>query len=221
MQPGRMFIYVIKIKCMTRYEIYEQEVNIACSEERQLDGFGYGCICYESALKAFKSLCEDGHSGMSLSITTDILMRMCEGLPLTPITEDDSSIKVYDNTWQYQRMSSLFKKILPDGEIKYTDVGRCIIYEKNNPDNSFYNSSVTEIVDELFPISLPYYPNIDKFKVCVETSLIDPKNGDYDTRAIWWIQTPTGDHIDVNRFFTEKDGVMTEISKEEYDKLFL
>ncbi|MBR5296633.1 MAG: hypothetical protein IKU29_02040, partial [Parabacteroides sp.] len=194
---------------------------IACQKERQSDGWDYGCACYESALKAFKSLCEDDHSGMSWSITTNILMRMCKGLPLTPITEDDLSNRVYDNTWQYQRMSSLFKKVLQNGEIKYTDVDRCIVFEKDNQGDSFYNSSVVEIVDELFPISLPYYPTIDKFKVCVETSLINPKNGDYDTRAVWWVQTPMGDRIDVNRFFTEKDGVMTEISKEEYDELFL
>ena len=206
---------------MTQEEIYEREVSIACQKERQSDGWDYGCACYESALKAFKSLCEDDHSGMSWSITTNILMRMCKGLPLTPITEDDLSNRVYDNTWQYQRMSSLFKKVLQNGEIKYTDVDRCIVFEKDNQGDSFYNSSVVEIVDELFPISLPYYPTIDKFKVCVETSLINPKNGDYDTRAVWWVQTPMGDRIDVNRFFTEKDGVMTEISKEEYDELFL
>ena len=46
----------------------EREVAIACEKENSIkkDGeFDYGCACYESALKAFKSLCGDGHSGFS------------------------------------------------------------------------------------------------------------------------------------------------------------
>lgn len=39
----------------------ENEVKIAC--HRKGDEFDYGCASYESALKAFKTLCKDGHSG--------------------------------------------------------------------------------------------------------------------------------------------------------------
>ena len=46
----------------------EKEIEIACKRERAdskvEDGeLDYGCACYESALKAYKSLIEDGHSG--------------------------------------------------------------------------------------------------------------------------------------------------------------
>ena len=66
----------------------ENEVRIACEREnpnRKEGEFDYGCACYESALKAYKCLCEDGHSGLSFSITRQILNRLMEGKPLTPI----------------------------------------------------------------------------------------------------------------------------------------
>ena len=47
----------------------KREIELACKRERgnhPNDEFDYGCACYASALKAFKSLLEDGHSGMSI-----------------------------------------------------------------------------------------------------------------------------------------------------------
>ena len=70
----------------------EHEVERACNKENpDWDGksFDYGCSCYQSALKAYKSLMEDKHSGMSFAFTRSILTRLMERLPLTPITEDD------------------------------------------------------------------------------------------------------------------------------------
>ena len=77
---------------MTTEEWAEREIEIACKKENpNWDGksFDYGCACYQSALKAYKSLCEDGHSGTSFNITKNILIRLMEGLPLKPITDDD------------------------------------------------------------------------------------------------------------------------------------
>ena len=51
--------------------------------DRKEGEFDYGCACYESALKAFESLCEDGHSGMSIGFTKQILNRLIDGKPLT------------------------------------------------------------------------------------------------------------------------------------------
>ena len=55
--------------------------------------FDYGGACYDSALKAFNSLTEDGHSGMSIKIAKQILNRLIDGSPLTPI-EDREDIWV-------------------------------------------------------------------------------------------------------------------------------
>ena len=60
---------------MTTEEWAEREIEIACKKENpNWDGksFDYGCACYQSALKAYKSLCEDEHSGGSFNITKNI-----------------------------------------------------------------------------------------------------------------------------------------------------
>ena len=70
----------------------KREIAIACKKENpDWDGksFDYGCSCYQSALKAYESLCNDDHSGYSFSITKNILIRLMEGRPLTPITDED------------------------------------------------------------------------------------------------------------------------------------
>lgn len=108
----------------------KREVEIACKKEnpnRKEGEFDYGCSCYESALKAFESLLEDGHSGFSIKMTQAILIRLLNGQPLTPIedtediwyvcslSEDEKGVDVY----QCKRMSSLFKHIYFDGTVKY------------------------------------------------------------------------------------------------------
>ena len=68
----------------------KREVEIACKKENpdQKEGeWDYGCACYESALKAFDSLMEDGHSGFSIGMTKHILNRLIDGKPLTPIED--------------------------------------------------------------------------------------------------------------------------------------
>ena len=64
----------------------EKEIEIACKRDGDWD---YGCACYESALKAFKSLMGDGHSVFSIGVTKHILNRLIDGKPLTPIEDMD------------------------------------------------------------------------------------------------------------------------------------
>ena len=71
---------------MSMYEWAEQECRLACKKENpnfdfDSDDFDYGCSCYKSALKAYKSLLEDEHSGMSFSFTRNILDRLMRGEP--------------------------------------------------------------------------------------------------------------------------------------------
>lgn len=53
---------------MTVHELAELKIKEACQRENpDWDGesFDYGCSIYQSALKAFKSVCDDKHSGAS------------------------------------------------------------------------------------------------------------------------------------------------------------
>ena len=220
---------------MSMYEWAEQECRLACKKENpnfdfDSDDFDYGCSCYKSALKAYKSLLEDEHSGMSFSFTRNILDRLMRGEPLTPITDDDfkGGSLIYDaddlasmglkSEIQCPRMSSLFRKETIDGEVTYHDLDRAYCIDIEKPSETF-SCSATDIVDELFPIKMPYLPKREKYKVYVQTFLTNKKNGDLDTRGIIYLITPDGKRIDINRYYTEKEGKLVEISKDEYDKL--
>ena len=220
---------------MSMYEWAEQECRLACKQENpnfdfDSDDFDYGCSCYKSALKAYKSLAEDEHSGMSFSFTRDILERLMRHEPLTPITDEDfeSGSLIYDaddlasmglkSEIQCSRMSSLFRKETIDGEVTYHDLDRAYCIDMEKPSDTF-SSNTDKIVDELFPIKMPYLPEKGKYKVYVQTFLTDKKNGDFDTRGVIYLITPDGKRIDINRYYTEKEGKMVEISKDEYDKL--
>lgn len=131
-------------------------------ETQKKDEFDYGCACYESALKAFESLLEDGHSGFSIKITQSILDRLLNGQPLTPIEDTDDiwrdsvfSVKGI-KTYQCKRMSSLFKDVYPDGTIRYHDVDRLWCFNINNPTVAYSSSLVRRIIDDMFPITMPY-----------------------------------------------------------------
>ena len=173
---------------MTTEEWAEREIEIACKKENpNWDGksFDYGCACYQSALKAYKSLCEDGHSGASFNITKNILIRLMNGLPLKPITDEDFT-NIEPEIWespeylkkvglksniQCPRMFSLFRKETLNGEITYSDVERVIFHDANGDDWCNCGPAF-KIVDEMFPIKMPYYPSNEKYKVYGEKSII-------------------------------------------------
>ena len=217
------------------YDWAEQECRIACKKENpnfnfDSEDFDYGCSCYKSALKAYKSLCEDDHSGASFNFTRIILERLMDGQLLTPITDEDfeGGVSIFSDKdlasrglkseIQCPRMSSLFRRETLDGKISYIDNNRAYCINIENPFDT-YSSAKDYVVDEFFPITMPYIPEKGKYKVYCQTFLTDKKNGDFDTQAILYFITPDGKRIDVNRYQTEKDGKMVDITKEEYDAL--
>ena len=220
---------------MSMYDWAEQECRIACKKENpdfnfDSEDFDYGCSCYKSALKAYKSLCEDDHSGASFNFTRIILERLMEGQPLTPITDEDfeGGVSIFSDKdlasrglkseIQCPRMSSLFRRETLDGKVSYNDNNRAYCINIENPSVTF-SSAKDQVVDEFFPITMPYIPEKGKYKVYCQTFLTDKKNGDFDTQAILYFITPDGKRVDVNRYQTEKDRKMVDITKEEYEVL--
>lgn len=209
---------------MTTKEWAEREVEIACNKENpNWDGksFNYGCSCYQSALKAYKSLCEDGHSGASFNLTKNILIRLMEDLPLTPIIDEDftnSESEIWKSPeylkkvglksdLQCPRMSSLFRKETLDGKIIYSDISRTIMHDANG--NNWCNCGPAfKVVDEMFPIEMPYYPSKEKYKVYGETfCIVDGEDktaenpGTYNLVKIYYIITPNNERIEINKEF--------------------
>lgn len=202
----------------------ENEIDIACKRERagsdNKDGWDYGVACYESALKAFKSLLEDEHSGFSIGITKNILVRLVEGKPLTPIedTPDVWTMVTRRGVEEYQckRMSSLFKTVHRDGAIKYSDNNRVRCANIATPDICYTTKIARDVIDEMFPITMPYSPRGNSYKVIMEDFLVDPVNGDYDTQAILYVIDPDGNKIEINRYFAEINHRFVEISADKY-----
>lgn len=208
----------------------ENEVAIACCREKpdRKDGeWDYGCACYESALKAFHSLCEDGHSGFSIGLTKAILNRLINNKPLLPIEDtnevwsdisDMSGLKGEECNYQCKRMSSLFKYVYADGTVKYRDVDRYHGVNINCPDAPYHSGLIDTVMDELYPITMPYMPADRAYKVYTEEFLVDPKNGDFDTVGILYVITPSLERVEINRYFKEALNGFAEIDEAEYVK---
>lgn len=205
------------------------EHEVAIVKENNKDEYYNACL--DSALKAYRSMEEDGHSGGSWSITAGILYRLLQSKPLTSITDKDFDGLTHDifydedflrerglkDQFQCPRMSSLFKEIHLDGSVTYSDTERVTCYEvgKNLP---FHFGIATKIVDEMFPITLPYTGD-DRYSVYVQEYLFNPKNGDYDTIEILGVKKNDKELTPIHRYFHEEGGKMVEITKEKFEKL--
>lgn len=201
----------------------KREVEIACKRENpNWDGesFDYGCSCYMSALKAFESLCDDGHSGYSFSVTRRILEKLLYNRPLTPITDEDftnqTSIFNDREEYQYPRMSSLFKTVYEDGSVEYSDVNRAYSFDAEFPDDTFTCGFDTDFLDKLIPITLPYDGTSTKYAIKVQR--FDTKDG-VEYRAILSITDPEGKVIPVDKYYRidDKGSEHKEIAKEEFE----
>ena len=201
----------------------KKEVEIACKRENpNWDGesFDYGCSCYMSALKAFESLCDDGHSGYSFSVTRNILKKLLDRRPLTPITDEDfngtTSISSRHEEYQCPRMSSLFKTVYEDGSVEYSDVNRAYSFDAEFPDDTFTCGFDSNFLDRLIPITLPYDGTNTKYEI--KTQRFDTKDG-VEYRAILSIKDPDGKIIPVDKYYqlSDKDSEHKEIAKEEFE----
>lgn len=204
---------------------YEKSQNVEDDPNGILDD--YASACYDSALKAFKSLTEDGHSGFSIGITRNILNRLIDGKPLSPILDtpenwsDVSYFSPHDDfkTYQCKRHSGLFKYLHNDGYVEYSDVNRAVgKYEDSGV--AFSSGHITKLIDRLFPVTFPYSSASKRFEVVVSEFLAFEENGDWDTSKVEYIVLPSGEKHFVNVYFAEKNGKIVEIDKGEYNYRF-
>lgn len=191
----------------------------------------YKLECIKSALRAYRSLCADGHSGYSIYETMAFLRRMVNHMPLTPLTEDESEWNEIDDDengrlFQSRRSPSVFKTIGPKGTT-YSDVDRVVKLDLETG-LEWSNGWVTKMVDELFPITMPYMPSGKKF--VVEGREFDSTNanpGMYDTVLITRIVPVESDKepIEINKAYKEVEldngeSKLVEIGKREYNRRY-
>lgn len=211
----------------------ENEIRLACQREREdgeTCGWDYGVACYQSALKAFYSLLEDGHSGMSICFTKNILDRLIDGKPLSPIEDDDkcwtdvtlsmgvSTSDPYLRVYQCVRYSSLLKYIKKDGSSEYDDYkySRCV--NVHNRNLVYHSGFVSEIINHMFPITFPYFPAKPIDVYCDDFLANKYSDDDFDTVGIFYAVKPDGTRVNINRYFKQslETNDFIEISEREY-----
>lgn len=196
-----------KFPTMSERAKYEIELAKKKVMEEKDDFNEYLCMCFDAAFEAFEVICKQGHSGMSIEITKDILNKLIDGEPLTAIedTPDVWSEITYEDgdktTYQCKRCSALFKDVYNDGTVKYRHM-HSVTGVDAITGATYENWLIREIYDEMFPIKMPFIPPKEKAYVYTADFAFDKENGDFDTIAVLYIQK--GDErIEVNRFFRE------------------
>lgn len=205
---------------MSMTEWAKREVEIACKREREGNStWGYGAACYESALKAFESLMEDGHSGFSIKLTQGILNRLINGRPLTPIEDTEDIWEDVDGLgWrQCKRMRSFFKKVDKNGNVTYDDLDRFVCYNISKPNIGYHSGCISEILNKMFPIEMPYFPSEKSYRVICSDFLYDKHYGDFDTIRMNIISPDGVEQIpDHNIYLKETDDGFVEIDFDEF-----
>ena len=154
----------------------EHEIDLLLKNEKK----EYIKNCAKSALKAYKSLEEDNHSGLSIKATQELLNRLLDNFPLSPIDDQDfieiKELSTEEVTrYRCTRYPSLYKTVTKDGKVSYTDHKRTRAV--NQYGNTFQQPYANELVDKYFPIKMPYYPSHKTYKVfCEELYLDEYKN---------------------------------------------
>ena len=191
----------------------ENEIELAIKKQTSKEDFmdEYVKMCFESALEAYKVLCAQGHSGMSIHITQGILNRLIDGKPLTAI-EDTPDVWTESRTeenstkhFQCNRMPSLFKTVDKTGNVTYDDINRILCKSVDN-DNICYSSLlVSDVINGIYPLEMPYFPSDRSYVVLVEEANC--------YKHLISVTTPECEVVSINRYFDDKG---KEISEEEF-----
>lgn len=196
-----------KSKFPTMSERAKYEIELAKKKvmEDKDDFNEYLCMCFDAALEAYEVICKQGHSGMSIGITKDILNKLIDVDPLTAIEDipdvwsEVRSAEEGSTCYQCKRCSALFKKVYKDGTVKYRHMHSVTGIDAITG-ATYENWLIREIYDEMFPIKMPFIPPKEKAYVYTADFAFDKENGDFDTIAVLYIQKGN-ERIEVNRFF--------------------
>lgn len=208
----------------------EVEYAIECErksavEENDYSFLDYAVECYRSALHTYETMAADGHSGMSWSLTRQILNRLTEGKPLKGLNsyQDRPEEWAKGSPWIVDdrsmlnniRYSALSYRVNASGKAIYHDINRWVFEAPDHPNIPWHNGFLSTYLDEKFPIQFPYCPVT--IHVRVEEILTDPAHGDYDAQHIIDFADPeTGRKVCVDACFAEIDGEWQEIGKRKW-----
>lgn len=205
----------------------EREVEIVLENLKksikESDDFKYSKSIYYDALKVYKLIMRQRHSGYSFGVLRHILKKLLNEMPLSPITGADTEWITFDfmnvsgdkQIFQNIRRYSLFKEVYKDGTVKYDDTNRIVCLDiKNN--ERYCTRAITDIVNEMFPITMPYEPDSEPYKILTDRICKDKDMG----FIVYSVVTPKGETIDINKFFIRHNNEFTELTEFEFSKRF-
>lgn len=189
-----------------------REVQLALARYKHDDI--YDGFCYDSALGAYAAVLQGNHSGFSWSITHNTLDRMMDELTLVPIHEVDFVGVLDKEPVTTPRQSGIYKRLKHDGSITYTDYKRVVGVDLDTG-RHFTSSLIREVVDEMFPIELPYYTPSTPYRVYVRTYCDKGSPNDHHDFNREWLShvvTPSGECVTINRTWVHESGILIEIT---------
>ena len=222
----KLYLIHSTIRCNEKWA--KDEINKRYQKDNDSDDYtAYNTLISKNVLKAFSSIFEDRYSSIYDKETIIYLLnRLCNYLPLTPIKNTDNiwikhlTYNIPDvslkEVYQCSRMPSLFKEVYSDGSIKYKDITRYHVKFKGNARLIYdYCEIIDRVMDELYPITFPYFPTKDPYYIYPEICCQN-----LDIMVIRYIVTPTKELVEINRYFKkEGDTDYIEITEDEYNKL--
>lgn len=194
------------------------------SNEFSTKYFEFSCIAAQSAFESLSSYNELMYRDTDMA--EYLLEQLLKYNPLTPVEDNediwheinskyliDDSLKT---VYQCKRMPALFKEIYHDGTVKYRDIYRYheIPMGKNNGAIRLVGSLVDYVMNEIFPITMPYIPYKEPYYVYSEASHRNPS-----IAAIRYIVTPSKQLVEINRYFKKEWNTdYIEITEDEYNR---
>ena len=201
---------VREVELTKSYDLKNMEKDEEIKDEQyKKDLIQYSSMVYDAALEVFKTICDQGHSGMSIGYLMRTLNRMVDGKPLSPIEDvpevwnevapdERTDCKLY----QCNRCSGLFKCVKPDGSAEYS-YNDSVVGVDAITNVTYSNGLINRIYEEINPITMPFMPKNGNNYIYTADFLFDKENGDFDTIAILYLEKANGERVEINRFFRE------------------
>lgn len=206
----------VEIALKRQKELIDADTETSNSEDR----FSLTEQCYHSALDAYTALASCDHSGYSWARAAEILKRLLDEKPLTPITDvaeewnlvtDVGGIELY----QCRRCHSLFKeKDRKTGKVSYHDNNRFVCYDERGI--KYHNGFISSKLHNLYPITMPYMPTTPSYTVEANDFSSKGLIDEFDTIEIKRITEPDGTTVVLNWYYKEAEEGWVGISYEEF-----
>lgn len=135
----------------------------------------------EAAETAYEALMteyfQSGYSSAALGKA--FLKRLCDGLPLTPITEENAEWLTFNEKnkmYKSGRYGKLFKICTDEGDV-YIDPSRFKFVDVDDPDATDISQGAGELLnllaEQIFPVELPYLPSDKKIIIFYQENRSD------------------------------------------------